>query len=108
MLYGISYNTVMFTILRSATFDRWLSGLRDRRAVNRIVARLLAAEDGNFGDVRPVGDGVSEMRIQHGPGYRVYFITRDAERSILLCGGDKDSQRRDIQRARRMAREWRS
>ena len=108
MLYGISYNTVMFTILRSATFDRWLSGLRDRRAVNRIVARLLAAEDGHFGDVRPVGDGVSEMRIQHGPGYRVYFITRDAELIILLCGGDKDSQRRDIQRARRMAKEWRS
>ena len=108
MLYGISYNTVMFTILRSATFDRWLSGLRDRRAVNRIVARLLAAEDGHFGDVRPVGDGVSGMRIQHGPGYRVYFITRDAELIILLCSGDKDNQRRDIQRARRMATEWRS
>ena len=108
MLYGISYNTVMFTILRSATFDRWLVGLRDRRAVNRIVARLLAAEDGHLGDVRPVGDGVSEMRIQHGPGYRIYFITRDAELIILLCGGDKDSQRRDIQRAKRMATEWRS
>ena len=108
MLYGISYNTAMFTVLRSATFDRWLKGLRDRRAVNRIVARLLAAEDGNLGDVRPVGEGVSEMRIQHGPGYRIYFITRDAELIILLCGGDKDSQRRDIQRAKRMATEWRS
>ena len=107
-MYGISYNMVMFTILRSATFDRWLSGLRDRRAVSRIVARLLAAEEGHLGDVRPVGDGVSEMRIQHGPGYRIYFITRDAELIILLCGGDKDSQRRDIQRARRMATEWRS
>ena len=59
-------------------------------------------------DVRPVGDGVSEMRIQHGPGYRVYFITRGAELIVLLCGGDKDSQRRDIERAKRMAKEWRS
>ncbi len=98
----------MYTILRSAAFDRWLSRLRDRQAVNRIVARLLAAEDGHLGDVRPVGGGVSEMRIQYGPGYRVYFITRGAELVILLCGGDKDSQRRDIERARRMATEWRS
>ena len=75
--------------------------------MNRIVARLLAAEDGHLGDVRSVGGGVSEMRIQHGPGYRVYFITRGAELVILLCGGDKDSQRRDIERAKRMATEWR-
>ncbi len=69
---------IMYTILQSAAFDRWLSRLRDRQAVNRIVARLLAAEDGHFGDVRTVG------------------------------GGDKDSQRRDIERAKRMATEWRS
>ena len=99
---------VMYTILRSATFDRWLSRLRDRHAVDRIVARLLAAEDGHLGDVRSVGGGVSEMRIQYGPGYRVYFITRGAELIVLLCGGDKDSQRRDIERAKRMATEWRS
>ena len=98
----------MYTILRSATFDRWLRRLRDRQAVNRIVARLLAAEDGHLGDVRSVGDGVSEMRIQYGPGYRIYFITRGAELIVLLCGGDKDSQRRDIARAKRMATEWRS
>ena len=97
----------MFTILRSAAFDRWLRRLRDRQAVNRIVARLLAAEDGHLGDVRSVGGGVSEMRIRHGPGYRIYFITRRAELIVLLCGGDKDTQRRDIQRARRMATEWR-
>ena len=97
----------MFTILRSATFDRWLGRLRDRQAVNRIVARLLAAEDGHLGDVRSVGGGVSEMRIQHGPGYRIYFITRGAELIVLLCGGNKDSQRRDIERAKRMATEWR-
>ena len=98
----------MYRILRSPTFDRWLSRLRDRQAVNRIVARLLAAEDGHLGDVSPVGGGVSEMRIQYGPGYRIYFITRDAELIVLLCGGDKDSQRRDIERAKRMATEWRS
>ena len=107
-MYGISYNIAVFTILRSATFDRWLGRLRDRQAVNRIVARLLAAEDGHLGDVRSVGSGVSEMRIQIGPGYRIYFITRGAELIILLCGGDKDSQRRDIERAKRMAREWRN
>ena len=106
-MYGISYNAVLFTILRSATFDRWLGRLRDRQAVNRIVARLLAAEDGHLGDVRSVGGGVTEMRIQHGPGYRIYFITRSAELIVLLCGGDKDSQRRDIERAKKMATEWR-
>ncbi len=99
---------ITYTILRSASFDRWLGRLRDHRAVNRIVARLLAAEDGHLGDVRPVGSGVSEMRIQYGPGYRIYFITRGAELIVLLCGGDKDSQRRDIERAKRMATEWRS
>ena len=107
-MYDKSYNISVFTILRSATFDRWLGRLRDRQAVNRIVARLLAAEDGHLGDVRSVGSGVSEMRIQHGPGYRIYFITRGAELIVLLCGGDKDSQRRDIDRAKRMAAEWRS
>ena len=98
----------MYTILRSPTFDRWLNRLRDRQEVNRIVARLLAAEDGHFGDVRSVGGGVSKMRIQYGPGYRIYFIIRDAELIVLLCGGNKDSQRRDIEQARRMATEWRS
>lgn len=82
--------------------------MRDRNTVNRIVARLLAAEDGHLGDVRSVGGGVYEMRIHYGPGYRVYFITLGGELIVLLCGGDKDSQRRDIERARRMAREWRS
>ena len=98
----------MYTILRSSTFDRWLGRLRDRQAVDRIIARLLAAEDGHLGDVRAVGGGVSEMRIQYGPGYRIYFITQGAELIVLLCGGDKDSQQRDIERARRMATEWRN
>lgn len=108
LLYGISYNVAMYTILRSSTFDRWLGRLRDRQAVDRIVARLLAAEDGHLGDVRSVGGGVSEMRIQYGPGYSVYFIMQGAELIVLLCGGDKDSQQRDIERARRMATQWRN
>ena len=107
-MYDISYDITVFTILRSATFDRWLHRMRDRQAINRIVARLLAVEDGHLGDVRPVGDGVSEMRVQYGPGYRIYFIKQQAKLVILLCGGIKDSQRRDIQKAKRMAREWRS
>ncbi|MDE0117966.1 MAG: type II toxin-antitoxin system RelE/ParE family toxin [bacterium] len=98
----------MSTILRSATFDRWLRRLRDRRAVNRIIARLLADEDGHLGGVRPAGEGVSEMRIQHGLGYRIYFLSRGTELIVLLCGGDKDSQRRDIEQAKNMATEWRS
>ena len=106
-MYDISYDITVFTILRSATFDRWLRRMRDRQAINRIVARLLAVEDGHLGDVRPVGDGVSEMRVQYGPGYRIYFIKQQAKLVILLCGGIKDSQRRDIQKAKRMAREWR-
>ena len=75
--------------------------------MNRIVAKLLAAEDGHLGDVRSVGGGVYEMRIHYGPGRRDYFITPGDELIVLLCGGDKDSQRRDIERAKRMATEWR-
>ena len=107
-VYVLSYSVVIYTVLRSVAFDLWLRRLRDRQAVDRIIARLLATEDGHLGDVRPVGDGVSEMRIHHGPGYRIYFITQGAELIVLLCGGDKDSQRRDIERAKRMATEWRA
>ena len=107
VLYDILHNATMFTILRSATFDRWLDRLRDRQAIHRIVARLLAVEDGHLGDVRTVGGGVSEMKIHHGPGYRIYFIPRDVKLIVLLCAGDKDSQRRDIERAKQMAKEWR-
>ena len=95
----------MIKVLQSGTFRRWLRGLRDRNAVRRIVARLVAISEGHFGDVRGVGEGVSEMRIHYGPGYRLYFIRRSNEVIVLLCGGDKDSQERDIERAKRMAAE---
>ena len=73
----------------------------------RINVRLRNAALGNFGDVAPVGDGVSEMRIHYGPGYRLYFIRRGPAIIVLLCGGDKASQQRDIRRARTMAPDWR-
>ena len=96
----------MAELIRSATFDRWLSGLRDRRAVARIAARLDRLVSGNSGDAQPVGDGVSELRINYGPGYRVYFIQRGPVLIILLCGGDKSSQDRDIKQAKVLAEQW--
>jgi len=83
----------------------WLNGLKDQKAKARILHRLSQASLGNFGDCEPVGEGVSEMRIHHGPGFRVYFVRHGAAVYVLLCGGDKSSQRRDIARAKRMARE---
>ena len=95
----------MIRILQTETFRRWLSGLRDDQAVVRIAARLRRVSQGNLGDVRPVGNGVSEMRIQYGPGYRLYFVRRGSDVVVLLCGGDKSSQRRDIERAKQIAQE---
>jgi putative addiction module killer protein len=98
----------MFELIRSATFDKLLSGLRDRRAVARIAARLDRLAAGNSGDAEPVGEGVSELRINYGPGYRVYFIRQGPVLVILLCGGDKSSQGRDIRLARALAAEWKA
>ena len=89
---------------RSAAFDAWLSGSKDKVGRARIVHRIRSAEQGNFGDCEPVGEGVFEMRIHAGPGYRVYFTRRDAVVYLLLLGGDKSSQKRDIKRAIAMAR----
>ncbi len=97
----------MFQIVRSDTFDRWLRGLRDRRAVARINARLRRVSLGHLGDVKPVGEGIWEMRIFHGPGYRLYFLRDGGTVIVLLCGGDKSQQQRDIALARRLARAWR-
>jgi putative addiction module killer protein len=92
----------MLTVLVSDEFDRWLSGLRDQRAKLRIAARIRSAGLGNFGDASPVGGGVMEMRIHHGPGYRVYYARRGETVFLLLIGGDKSTQRGDILRAREM------
>ena len=89
------------------TFRRWVRSLRDRRAVARINARMRNASLGNLGDIRSVGHGLFEMRIHYGPGYRLYFIRDGQTVIVLLCGGDKDSQPRDVERAGQLAREWR-
>jgi putative addiction module killer protein len=93
----------VYSVLKTVVFDRWLAKLRDERAKARITARIKSAELGNLGDISSVGEGVSEMRIHYGPGYRVYFTLRGRELIILLIGGDKSSQRRDIEKAKTLA-----
>lgn len=92
-------------VRQTETFSAWLKDLRDLRGKAKIVARIQRLEDGNPGDVAAVGDGVSEMRIHFGAGYRVYFVNRGGELIVLLCGGDKSSQARDIEAAKKLARE---
>ena len=93
----------MIEVRQTAVFADWLRRLRDAEAVARIVARLRRMEHGNAGDVRNVGGSIMEMRIAYGPGYRLYYVNRGATIVILLCGGDKRTQRRDIKRARELA-----
>ena len=95
----------MFTVLQTEEFKSWSAGLRDLRARARIEARIRRAEMGNLGDVEPVGAGVSEMRIDYGPGYRLYCTRRGLELIVLLCGGDKRTQAADIKRAKMIAAE---
>ena len=97
----------MYTVLQSGAFKEWVSGLKDARARARVAARVRRVELGNFGDSKSVGAGVSEMRIDHGPGYRLYFTVRDQSLILLLCGGDKRTQVSDIRRAQRMVGELR-
>lgn len=93
----------MNTIQQTAVFAAWLHGLADKVGKALIVARVDAAKVGNFGDCEPVGDGVSELRIHFGPGYRVYFMREGYVVYLLLCGGDKSTQKADIARAKKMA-----
>lgn len=95
----------MIEVLQTETFRKWWMQLRDERARGVIFARLDRLAMGHVGDVEPVGDGISELRIHYGPGYRVYFRRKGRTIVILLCGGDKDSQARDIANAKRLARE---
>jgi len=94
----------MIEIRKTAEFAQWLDGLRDMKARARVQARLDRMAEGNPGDVKPVGEGVSELRIDFGPGYRVYFKPRGHEIIILLAGGDKKTQANDIKVALRLAR----
>lgn len=99
------YTFHMRTVLTTEVFDAWFTGLRDPRAKARIAARIRRAEEDNLGDCASVGEGVSEMRIHYGPGYRVYFIQKGLELVILLAGGDKTTQSKDIKAAQKLARE---
>ena len=93
------------TIVQTAVFRRWLDSLKDRRARSRIDDRLLRLADGNAGDTKSIGNGVQELRLHFGPGYRIYYVWKDDVLIILLTGGDKDSQARDIARAKAMAKD---
>lgn len=92
----------MFTVLQTEVFRDWLDALTDTRAQLRIAARLRLAEAGNLGDWKSLGDGLSEMRVDVGPGYRLYFTRRQNVLIVMLAGGDKSSQSRDIKRAQKL------
>ena len=95
----------MFEVLTTDEFDRWLSNLADEKARTRISLRVARLGFGNPGDVKPIGHGLSEMRVHHGPGYRVYYKQTGKTIVIILCGGDKSSQSKDIKRAKAIAAE---
>lgn len=101
----MGYSDTMKIIHTTEIFDDWFSSLRDRHGKLRIQARIDRAELGNYGDCAPVGEGVSEMRIHVGPGYRVYFVEHGMEIVILLAGGDKSSQSKDIKTAHELVRQ---
>lgn len=95
----------MIEIRQTAEFINWLGKLKDRAAKVRIAIRMQRIEQGNFGDVKPVGDGISEARISYGPGYRLYFLQHGETLVVLLCGGDKSTQSQDIAKAKKIRKE---
>jgi putative addiction module killer protein len=104
-LSPIAYTPFVIEVRQTSRFSERLAGLRDGRARARIAERIRRLAGGNPGDTRAVGDGVGELRIDYGPGYRVYFVRRGAELVVLLCAGDKSTQQRDIARAKELAAE---
>ena len=101
----MGYDCVMIEVRETRTFTRWFEKLRDRNARSRIDVRIYRLSFGNRGDVKSVGKGVSEMRIRYGPGYRIYFSERGRNVVVLLAGGDKSSQSRDIRTAQELAKQ---
>jgi putative addiction module killer protein len=96
----------MIEFIQTESFRKWRIRIKDERIRALIASRLDRLAFGNAGDVKPVGGGISELRIDHGPGYRVYFMKRGNTIIILLCGGDKNTQTKDIQTAKRLAADW--
>ena len=104
-MYPLGYNSCTIEIRQTEVYADWFSKLRDRQARARIDVRIRRLSLGNPGDVKPVEEGVSELRIDYGPGYRIYFVQRGATIVVLLAGGDKRTQNRDIQTALELARD---
>lgn len=104
-LGDVNYSSHMFEVRRTDVFSRWIDKLRDDQAIARILTRIQRLSLGNFGDVKSVGDGVSELRIDYGPGYRVYFTRIRSLIVLLLIGGTKQSQQKDIERAKALIKE---
>lgn len=96
----------MLEIIESETFRCWRQGLKDRQALLRVNARLERLAGGHFGDVKPIREGINELRINYGPGYRVYFMRSGPLVMVLLAGGDKSTQNADIERAVAIAKDW--
>jgi putative addiction module killer protein len=95
----------VFEVRKTDEFDKWLSALADQRAIAKIVSRIERLGLGNAGDVKPIGEGISEMRLTHGPGYRIYYKQTGKTIVLILCGGDKSTQDSDIKRAKEIARQ---
>jgi putative addiction module killer protein len=104
--HPIFYNRLMLQIIESQTFQDWISTLKDREGRARINDRIMRLAAGNFGDTRSVGGGVEELRFKFGPGYRVYFLRKGNRIVVLLAGGDKGTQIKDISRAKALAQDW--
>lgn len=104
-MYPYGYNRSMFTVRQTEAFVAWLDALKDKRAQIRIVARLRQVEGGSLGDWQPIEGEISEMRVNHGPGYRLYFVRRGRVIVIMLNAGNKATQKRDIRRALKLAAE---
>jgi len=98
---------MLYEIETTVAFDGWLKKLRDRKAALAVFSRLDRAKLGNFGDAKPIGDGLCEMRIFVGPGYRLYYVIQEGRIILLLCGGDKSTQERDIAKAKEMLKQLR-
>jgi len=95
----------VFEVRKTDEFDKWLSALADQRAIAKIVSRIERLGLGNAGDVKPIGEGISEMRLTHGPGYRIYYKQTGKTIVLILCGGDKSTQDSDIKRAKEIAKQ---
>jgi len=107
-MYLLGYNIHMYKVKKTEEFNKWHSSLKDIKAKIAVARRIERMEQGNFGDTKSIGDNVSELRVDLGPGYRVYYLLNNKEIIILLVGGDKSTQTKDITKAKEMAKEYKN